>query len=89
MFGEPEIDWLFARLAPQVARPIGGVMARRKEAPAMNPKTLSQLVDIVTDPAKATESLSDENRRAYEEAQRSVVEARFSAEAHQEHVRIL
>ena len=64
-------------------------MAHRKKPSTMNPETLSQLVDIVTDPAKATESLSDDARKAYEEAQRSVVEARFSAEAHQEHVRIL
>jgi hypothetical protein len=55
----------------------------------MKPETVSQLVNIVTDPEKATESLSNQERAAYEDAQRSVVEARFSAETHQEHVRIL
>ena len=64
-------------------------MSRRKNSPLMNKDKISQLVEIVTDPAKATESLSTQERQAYEDAQRSVVEARFSAETHQEHVRIL
>jgi hypothetical protein len=55
----------------------------------MDDEKISQLVEIVTDPAKATESLSSKDREAYEDAQRSVVEARFGAETHQEHVRIL
>jgi len=64
-------------------------MPRQKTESKMKPETVSQLVSIVTDPEKATESLSNQERAAYEEAQRSVVEARFSAETHQEHVRIL
>ena len=64
-------------------------MPRRKRKSEMKPATVSQLVHIVTDLGEATKSLSDEDRKAYEDAQRSVVEARFRAETHQGHVRVL
>jgi hypothetical protein len=55
----------------------------------MKPETVSKLVRIATDLEKATEALSDEERKAYAEAQRSVVEARSRAQAHQGHIRVL
>jgi hypothetical protein len=51
--------------------------------------TTEQLVKIVTNVARATSALSADERQAYEHAQRSVVEARSSAEADEDHIRIL
>ena len=51
--------------------------------------TTEQLVKIVTDVAGATSALSADERHAYEQAQRSVVEARSSAESDEDHIRIL
>jgi hypothetical protein len=64
-------------------------MPPRKPKPPMKPKTVSNLVRIVTDLKKATRSLPPDERKAYEDAQRSVVEARLRAETHEGHVRIL
>jgi hypothetical protein len=49
----------------------------------------SELIRIVTDPDEVAKALSAHEREAYEDAQRSVVEARFQAEAHEEHIRLL
>ena len=51
--------------------------------------TTPDLVRIVTNLTEATKSLPPEEQDAYEEAQRSVVEARFRAENHEDFVRIL
>jgi hypothetical protein len=51
--------------------------------------TTDQLVKIVTDVARATSALSADERQAYAHAQRSVVEARSSAESDEDHIRIL
>jgi hypothetical protein len=48
-----------------------------------------QLVRIVTNLSRATAALSPQDRQAYEDAQRSVVEARSSAEVDEDHIRIL
>lgn len=49
----------------------------------------AELIRIVTDPDEVTKALPPHEREAYEDAQRSVVEARFRAEAHEEHIRLL
>lgn len=59
-----------------------------KPMPETEPTT-SDLVRIVTDLDEATEALPESERREYEEAQQSVVEARFQAEMHEGYVRIL
>jgi hypothetical protein len=64
-------------------------MPRNDSGETMNPETISHLVDVVTDLEKATKNLSTEELKAYEEAQRSVVEARSRAETHQGHIRVL
>jgi hypothetical protein len=51
--------------------------------------TTPDLVRIVTNLAEATKSLPPDEQEAYVEAQRSVVEARFRAENHEDYVRIL
>jgi hypothetical protein len=51
--------------------------------------TTPDLVRIVTNLTEATKSLPAAEQEAYEEAQRSVVEARFRAENHEDYVRIL
>lgn len=68
--------------------PPGKPKSAMKPAPAMEPST-SDLVRIVTDLSEATKSLPPAEREAYEDAQRSVVEARFLAEKHEDHVRVL
>jgi hypothetical protein len=50
--------------------------------------TTDHLVRIVTDLDKASETLPQSERQSYEDAQRSVVEARSSPEVHEDHVRI-
>ena len=62
-------------------------MATRRAKPAMEPTT-DHLVRIVTDLDKASEALPQSERQSYEDAQRSVVEARSSPEVHKDHVRI-
>jgi hypothetical protein len=62
-------------------------MATRRAKPAMEPTT-DHLVRIVTDLDKASEALPQSERQSYEDAQRSVVEARSSPEVHEDHVRI-
>jgi hypothetical protein len=49
----------------------------------------SELVEIVTNPAKSAEFLTDEQRRAYEDARDSVVDARLHAELHTETICVL
>jgi hypothetical protein len=49
----------------------------------------SELVEIVTNPAKSAEFVSDEQRRAYEDARDSVVDARLHAELHTETICVL
>lgn len=63
-------------------------MPPRRTKSAMEPTT-DHLVSIVTDLRKATEALPPSDRQSYEDAQRSVVEARSSPEVHEDHVRIL
>ncbi len=63
-------------------------MPPRRPRSAMEPTT-DQLVRIVTDLHKATDALPADERQTYEDAQRSVVEARSSPEVHEDHVRIL
>lgn len=53
----------------------------------MEPST-EHLVSIVTDLDKASEALSEHERESYEDAQRSVVEARSSPEVHEDYIRI-
>lgn len=64
-------------------------MPQRKVKPAMKAETVSDLVRIVTDLEEATKSLPLDDRRGYEDAKRSIVEARFQAEAHEGPIRIL
>lgn len=58
----------------------------RNSSPAMD---TSELAQIVTDLEEASNSLSPEERAEYEDAQRSVVEARFETEPPEGHVRLL
>lgn len=55
----------------------------------MKPETVSNLVRMVTDLTEAAKSLPEEDRKAYEKAKRSIVEARFQAESHEGNIRIL
>lgn len=55
----------------------------------MAKEQITTLVEIVTDPEGAENALSPEERKAYEDARRSVVEARFQAESPEGHIRIL
>lgn len=55
----------------------------------METEELSQLIEIVVDLPKASESLPPEEKQAYDEAKRSVVEARHQAAAHDGDIRIL
>lgn len=65
-------------------------MSRRKqEDTAMEATDVATLVEIVTDPEGAEEALSPEERQAYEDARRSVVEARFITEPPEGTIRIL
>ncbi len=63
-------------------------MPRRKPK-AMKPETVSDLVRMVTDLKEASKALPEEDRKAYEQAKRSIVEARFRAETHEGNIRIL
>jgi len=67
----------------------GFSLPRRNPKAAMKPETVSKLVLMVTDLTEAAKSLPEEDRRAYEKAKRSIVEARFQAEAHEGSIRIL
>lgn len=49
----------------------------------------SELVEIVTNPAKSAQFVSGEQRRAYEDARDSVVDARLHAELHTETICVL
>jgi len=49
----------------------------------------SELVEIVTNPARSVEFVTDEQRRAYEDARDSVVDARLHAELHTETICVL
>jgi hypothetical protein len=51
--------------------------------------TTSELVEIVTNPAGSVEFVTDEQRRAYEDARDSVVDARLHAELHTETICVL
>lgn len=50
---------------------------------------MTTLVEIVTDPRGSEDALPPEERRAYEEARKSVVEARLQAEPAEDQIRIL
>lgn len=64
-------------------------MPRRRSPVPMETEELSQLIEIVVDLPKASESLPPEEKQAYDEAKRSVVEARHQAAAHDGDIRIL
>ena len=65
-------------------------MSRRKrDDNAMKAADVATLVEIVTNPEEAEEALSAEERQAYEDARRSVVEARFITEPTEGTIRIL
>ena len=49
----------------------------------------SELVEIVTNPAGSVEFVTDEQKRAYEDARDSVVDARLHAELHTETICVL
>jgi hypothetical protein len=49
----------------------------------------SELVEIVTNPAGSVEFVTVEQRRAYEDARDSVVDARLHAELHTETICVL
>jgi hypothetical protein len=55
----------------------------------MKPETVSDLVRIVTDLHEAAKALPECERQEYESAKRSIVEARFQAETHEGHIRVL
>lgn len=61
----------------------------RRTKELMKPETVSDLVRIVTDLPEAAKALPDSERQEYESAKRSIVEARFQAETHQGHIRVL
>jgi hypothetical protein len=67
----------------------GSGLPRRKTKASMKPETVSNLVRMVTDLKEAAKSLPEDDRRAYESAKRSIVEARFQAETHDGNIRIL
>jgi hypothetical protein len=64
-------------------------VARQSKKRTMARQQIDTLVEIVTDPKGAEDALSPEERKAYEEARRSVVEARFQAEPAEGQIRIL
>lgn len=55
----------------------------------MKPETVSNLVRIVTDLPGAAKALPRAEQEEYESAKRSIVEARFQAETHEGHIRVL
>jgi RNA polymerase-interacting CarD/CdnL/TRCF family regulator len=61
----------------------------QRDTKKMKRKNVSELVSLVTDLDKADKSLSPEERKAYKDAQRSVVDARYRAEMHQGQIRVL
>lgn len=61
----------------------------QSETPAMDSDTVASLVEIVTDPRGTAKSLSAEEQKVYEEAKKSVIEARFQTEPHEGQIRIL
>ncbi len=55
----------------------------------MQQEAVTTLVEILTDPQGAVEALPPEEQKAYENAKRSVVEARFQTEPAEGQIRIL
>jgi len=61
----------------------------RKKPASVNSETVANLIEILTDPEGSESSLSPEEQRIYEDAKRSVVEARFQSEPHEGQIRII
>jgi hypothetical protein len=61
----------------------------RKNVTSLDSETVASLIEILTDPAGTAESLTPEEQQVYEEAKRSVVEARFQSEPHEGQIRII
>lgn len=61
----------------------------RKKPASMDSDNVDSLIEILTDPEGTENSLTPEERRSYEEAKRSVVEARFQSEPHEGQIRII
>ncbi len=66
-----------------------GTEMPRKKASSVDTDNVASLIEILTDPAGTAESLTPEEQRVYEEAKRSVVEARFQSEPHEGQIRII
>jgi hypothetical protein len=61
----------------------------QKKVTSVDSETVASLIEILTDPAGTAESLTPEEQQVYEEAKRSVVEARFQSEPHEGQIRII
>lgn len=69
-------------------------MSRKDELPVtpsatQGPASTADLVEIVTNPSGSVEFVTDEQRRAYEDARDSVVDARLHAELHTDTICVL
>lgn len=69
-------------------------MSRKEETPvtpsaAQAATNTAELVEIVTNPGGSVEFVTDEQRRAYEDARDSVVDARLHAELHTDTICVL
>lgn len=69
-------------------------MSRKDETPVTPPPAqaatnTAELVEIVTNPGRSVEFVTDEQRRAYEDARDSVVDARLHAELHTDTICVL
>ena len=69
-------------------------MSRKDETPVTRPAAqaaanTTELVEIVSNPSRSIEFVTDEQRLAYEDARDSVVEARLHAELHTETICVL
>lgn len=64
-------------------------MATRRSRARVKTKPVDQLEKVLTDLDAASRRLPDEEQKAYEDAQKSIVEAQRRAEVQEGHVRIL
>lgn len=64
-------------------------MPHQRAKTAMSSETITALVEILADPKGAANALPPEDQQTYEDAKRSVVEARFQTEPAEGQIRIL
>ena len=61
----------------------------RKKPASVDSDTVANMIEILTDPEGTGKPLTPDEQRTYDEAKRSVVEARFQSEPHEGQIRII